>query len=888
MGLTQAQIDAKIPSRVITGGSQTRAVGIRELLNDITAGYLNKKDGGVVEAAVSYISEIALPDRKNFAYVGYVDDAVASVAVTASNGLTKVGNDIRMGGIFTGSTTIYGGNNSLNFGAPAGDPNPRLSFFNVWTSNEAVIRSGPGFSTSYVSVTPNEVEINANLGYLKLRANNSSFGVFITTSPVTTDTYLTIGDGDGTIATREYVDNLANGLKWKQSARAATIADTALSGLLTIDGVTLLANDRVLVKNQTNAAENGIYLASAGSWTRTSDAADANSIVGSTLMVAEGTVNENTQWHLSTDLPIIIGVTNLSFINLSGGLAYTAGAGLTLLGNQFSIPTDGITDTMISTHVSTKISITNKLQLNAGVVYNDQANTYGVFGQTFRSATLQLTNPANTFNYILTGSAIAANRAVTLPLLANADTFVFEDHTQALSNKTYNGMTVFATTATLALANGQTFNSTGAFNVGFTFTGITNVTVPLSGTLYSTLTNSMTSAQLATSLTDETGTGVNVFNTSPSFVTAVIGGATFAVFNTTSTTINAFGAATTMTIGGTPTTTITHNYSTNATASGNTKTVNLGTGGASGSTTNINIGSATSGSNSVLNLQGRLVWNAPGRTVIALPILQAITPGDTNLTLSTEAILNQFGGSSIQATVVRQWAAGALTLQRENLFVAPTYAFVAASVLATAATLSITAAPIAGTNATITDTLALLVQSGRSKFVGGLSAGLAVGTLQDASALVDLVSTTQGLGIMSMTTAQRDAIATPRNGLVVYKNDLIENFSGRINGVWKNLRLDFVEAYTTLSTPGAPNVWTVTTVTGAPANSIVEIMMQVTANAQRTMGVRAVGSALSRTGGVNGSDNSFTMVVKTNGASQIEMITNVVANSSFIYLGTLD
>ena len=93
-----------------------------------------------------------------------------------------------------------------------------------------------------------------------------------------------------------------------------------------------------------------------------------------------------------------------------------------------------------------------------------------------------------------------------------------------------------------------------------------------------------------------TGSGTVVaMQTSPSFVTSVIGGASFDVFNTTSTTINAFGAATSMTIGGTPTTAITHNYSTNATATATTKTINFGTGGAAGSTTNINIGSSNGG-----------------------------------------------------------------------------------------------------------------------------------------------------------------------------------------------------------------------------------------------------------------------------------------------------
>ena len=100
-----------------------------------------------------------------------------------------------------------------------------------------------------------------------------------------------------------------------------------------------------------------------------------------------------------------------------------------------------------------------------------------------------------------------------------------------------------------------------------------------------------------------------------------------------------------------------------------------------------------------------------------------ITPADTTLTASTESIGAQFGGNTSAATVTRQWATGALTTQRENLFVAPTYGFVGASTLTTAATVAISGAPIAGTNATITNAFALQIASGvlRTAGAGGFS-----------------------------------------------------------------------------------------------------------------------------------------------------------------------
>jgi hypothetical protein len=92
-------------------------------------------------------------------------------------------------------------------------------------------------------------------------------------------------------------------------------------------------------------------------------------------------------------------------------------------------------------------------------------------------------------------------------------------------------------------------------------------------------------------LTAPNATSFAMNGASPSITTTNTG--TASLFNTAALTGNLFGAATTMNIGGTPTTAITHNYSSNATATGTTKTVNLATGGAAGSTTNVNIGSAT-------------------------------------------------------------------------------------------------------------------------------------------------------------------------------------------------------------------------------------------------------------------------------------------------------
>lgn len=128
------------------------------------------------------------------------------------------------------------------------------------------------------------------------------------------------------LATREYVDSRIteeiNKLDNKQSVRVATTANIALSGLQTVDGVQLAAGDRVLVKNQAAAKENGLYVAAVGSWPRTPDA-DSSAEVTPALVVAveQGATQADTIWQLITDGAIVVGVTALNFRDVTDGFA---------------------------------------------------------------------------------------------------------------------------------------------------------------------------------------------------------------------------------------------------------------------------------------------------------------------------------------------------------------------------------------------------------------------------------------------------------------------------------------------------------------------------------------------------------------------------------------
>jgi len=128
------------------------------------------------------------------------------------------------------------------------------------------------------------------------------------------------------LATRQYVDDAitvaVNRLDFKQSVRVATTANLALSGTPTVDGIPLAAGDRILVKNQDNASQNGLYLVAAGNWSRTLDA-DASSEVtpGLTVYVEQGTTQTDSLWKLVTDAPIALGITALAFADITSGYA---------------------------------------------------------------------------------------------------------------------------------------------------------------------------------------------------------------------------------------------------------------------------------------------------------------------------------------------------------------------------------------------------------------------------------------------------------------------------------------------------------------------------------------------------------------------------------------
>jgi hypothetical protein len=139
------------------------------------------------------------------------------------------------------------------------------------------------------------------------------------------------------LATKQYVDAVAQGLDPKASCVAATTANITLSGTQTIDGVALIAGDRCLVKDQTLSQNNGIYLIAAGAWTRATDMDSWLEVPGAFTFIEQGTAYADTGWVCTSNAGGTLGTTPITWVQFAGVGSYTAGTGLTLVGSQFSL-----------------------------------------------------------------------------------------------------------------------------------------------------------------------------------------------------------------------------------------------------------------------------------------------------------------------------------------------------------------------------------------------------------------------------------------------------------------------------------------------------------------------------------------------------------------------
>ena len=197
------------------------------------------------------------------------------------------------------------------------------------------------------------------------------------------------GDASTLASANSYSDNLVTGLSWKKSVLYSTTTgeNLTLTGLTAIiDGTsrTLLATDRILVKNQSTQTQNGLYNPNSGAWTHVVDANTNTSILSATVYVRDGSIEKNRVYAVNVT-PITIGTTNITFALISGAGAYTYGAYLKLTGNVFDIDFTTFTTAQITDSTNKRfvtdvnlVVINNTSNINTGdnAVNSNYANDY--------------------------------------------------------------------------------------------------------------------------------------------------------------------------------------------------------------------------------------------------------------------------------------------------------------------------------------------------------------------------------------------------------------------------------------------------------------------------------------------------------------------------------
>lgn len=175
-----------------------------------------------------------------------------------------------------------------------------------------------------------------------------------------------------------YADSLQAGFSVKAPVKAIATTNITLSGTQAIDGVSLVAGDRVLVAGQTAGQNNGIYLVAAGSWTRSADADSSTEVKdGMSVFVEQGTEYGNSTWVLITNNEITLGTTALEFVRFSGLGQISAGNGLAQSGNELSVNVgNGIE--LVADAVAAKVQTAYGLSVDGDGVRVDLASGKGL------------------------------------------------------------------------------------------------------------------------------------------------------------------------------------------------------------------------------------------------------------------------------------------------------------------------------------------------------------------------------------------------------------------------------------------------------------------------------------------------------------------------------
>ena len=535
---------------------------------------------------------------------------------------------------------------------------PVQAYFDVQGNFQTFIGQGKPF---YATANPSQSGLNitnSTINSTTIGAITPSTGVF-TNIATTTGTISTTPVGATDIANKQYVDFYAAGLSWKQPVATATSGNITRSGLQTINGVTLTGGERVLVKDQSTASQNGIYIASASAWTYAVGADDWAEYVGAIVFVVEGSLT-GTAWFCTAQPGGTLGVTAMNWSNFSVASSYTAGTGLTLTGTQFSITNTGVSAATYGSASSVPVIAINAQGqatsvTNTNIAINGNQITSGTVGSSFLSGsytgitglgTLTDLTVTNAIVGSITGNAATATLA-TSATSATTATNLTGGAAGSLPYQTASGATGFLAAGTngqiLALASGvpswidnqvgtvTSVSGTGTVN-GLTLTG----TVTTSGSLTLGGTLDLSAPPAIGGTTPNSGAFTNLSSTNDATIHGLtVGHGGGAINNNTVVGVTALDANTT----GQQNVAIGINALTTTTTANNQTAVGYQALRLSTASDNTAVGSTALQANS----------SGSGNVAVGFQTLTANTTGGSNTAIGRHALITNSTGSNLTA-----------------------------------------------------------------------------------------------------------------------------------------------------------------------------------------------------------------------------------------------
>ena len=373
---------------------------------------------------------------------------------------------------------------------------PVQGIFQPEPTFDLVTLIGPAGTPFYANINPNQ----SGLTITNSTINSSVIGGSVpaaatfTNIATTTGTITSAPSGPNDIVNQAYVDAVAQGLSFKQPANYTTNGNITLSGLAVQtngDWVsTLTAGYRILVKNQTAGADNGIYVAAAGAWARSSDANTWDEIVSAYLFVLAGTTWSGSSWVNTNQTGGTLGTTPITFTQFSNNAIYTAGTGLTLSGFQFSITPVGTAGTygsasqvpvivtnasgQVSSVTNTSIAISNAQVSGLGTMSTQNASAVAITGGTINGTTIGATTAAAITGTTITATSYFSGPGTNLTGTASGLSIGGNAATATSAGSVTNSLTINSGGA--GGTSPQTFNGGAAITISYNTVGAPSTT----------------------------------------------------------------------------------------------------------------------------------------------------------------------------------------------------------------------------------------------------------------------------------------------------------------------------------------------------------------------------------------------------------------------------